>query len=103
MPQTQYPAKNWSSVMLFDCDHDANRRLTLWDVNHRPGRDLHRFYWLHESEVGTLHPRWNQLVGVQPEIKSEGIVHWTLGSCWLDGWQGGPHDAMWLKARDELL
>ena len=33
--QNAYPRKNWSSVMLFNCDHPANRRLSLWDVNHR--------------------------------------------------------------------
>src|SRR6185369_9152524 len=47
--QTIYPRKNWSSVMLFDCDHPANRRLSLHDINTRPGRDLHRLYWLNDA------------------------------------------------------
>jgi lipopolysaccharide biosynthesis glycosyltransferase len=33
-----YSRKNWSSVMLFNCDHPANRRLSLSDVQERPGR-----------------------------------------------------------------
>ena len=99
MAQTSYPRKNQSSVMLFNCDHPANRRLSLWDVNNRPGRDLHAFYWLNYDEIGFLDPKWNQLVGVKTHIRPEGIVHWTLGSCWIEGWQGGPYDDLWLEAK----
>jgi len=41
--QTRYARKNWSSVMLFNCDHPANQALTTELVNSVPGRDLHRF------------------------------------------------------------
>lgn len=101
MDQTQYGRKNWSSVMLFNCDHPDNQRLSLWDVNHRPGRDLHQFYWLDDDKIGNLQRKWNQLVGVQPEIRAEGIVHLTLGGPWFDGWTGGPWDEMWLAERDK--
>ena len=87
--------------MLFNCDHPANQRLSLWDVNHRPGRDLHQFYWLDDDKIGNLQRKWNQLVGVQPEIRAEGIVHLTLGGPWFDGWTGGPWDEMWLAERDK--
>jgi len=96
MAQTQYPRKNWSSVMLFNCDHPANQRLSLWDVNNRPGRDLHNFYWLADDEIGMLPWRWNQLVGVHPTVKTEGIVHWTLGGPWFAGWVPQPYDDLWL-------
>ena len=97
--QEPYLRKNWSSVMLFNCDHAANRRLSLRDVNERPGRDLHRFYWLHDSEIGELRPYWNWLVDVQPRPKSLGIAHMTLGGDWLDGWVGGSFDEEWKAAR----
>jgi hypothetical protein len=44
--QTAYARKNWSSFILFNCDHPANRALTLEMVNTLPGRDLHRLCWL---------------------------------------------------------
>lgn len=93
-----YHRKNWSSVMLFNCDHPANRRLTLFDINTRPGRDLHRFYWLNDAEIGALDPRWNWLVDEQPRPENPGIVHMTLGGPWLPGWQGGSYDNEWLAA-----
>lgn len=96
--QTAYPGKNQSSVMLINCDHPANRRLTLWDVNHRPGRDLHAFYWLNPVEIATLCPAWNWLVGEQPRPERCGIAHFTLGGPFTPGWTGGPHDDLWLEA-----
>lgn len=103
--QTAYPRKNWSSVMLFNCDHAAHRRLSLRDINERPGRDLHAFYWLHDLEIGGLHPRWNWLVGVQPEAIymlpddfRDGIAHFTLGGPWLPDWKPAKHDDLWLRA-----
>ena len=97
--QVQYPFKNWSSVMLFDCDHPANRRLSLRDVNERPGRNLHAFYWLQDSEIGSLDARWNWLAGEQPEPSpGQGIVHFTRGGPWLPGWKRAEHDDIWLAA-----
>jgi hypothetical protein len=101
--QTVYPRKNWSSVMLFDCNHPANRRLTLHDINYRPGRDLHAFYWLHDSEIGTLHRKWNWLVNEQlcPDTGPY-IAHFTNGGPWIEGWHGAPYDNIWLEARNGI-
>lgn len=93
--QLPYPRKNWSSVMLFNADHGANRRLSLRDVNERPGRDLHRFYWLADEEIGGLHPAWNWLVDEQPRPLGVGIAHMTLGGPWIEGWKGGSFDDEW--------
>ena len=95
--QTSYFRKNWSSVMLFDTDHSAHRRLTLRDVNERSALDLHSFYWLHDDEIGELGPEWNWLVDVQPRPENLGIAHMTLGGPWLPGWQGGSFDDEWRK------
>lgn len=97
--QLLYPRKNWSSVMLFNCDHPANRRLTLQDVNERPGLDLHAFYWLSDNEIGALPGEWNWLVGVQEIPPSPKIAHFTLGGPWLPNWPGAVHDDIWLEAR----
>lgn len=96
--QTVYPRKNWSSVMLFDCLHPAHQRLSVRDVNERPGRDLHAFYWLHDDEIGGLDPRWNWLVGVQPKPERLGIAHFTLGGPWFPGWHGAEYDELWRAA-----
>lgn len=96
--QTSYPRKNWTSVMLVNCDHPANRRLSLQDVNERPGRDLHGLYWLNDSEIGELPAGWNWLVGVQPKPAELRIAHFTLGGPWIPGWSGAEHDEIWRDA-----
>ena len=48
--QSLYSRKNWSSVVLWNWAHPANRRLTLEMVNTLPGRDLHAFCWLDEGK-----------------------------------------------------
>jgi hypothetical protein len=94
--QRWYPRKNWSSVMLFNCDHPANRRLTLRDVNERTARKLHAFYWLNDLEIGELKPEWNWLVDEQPRPDKLGIAHMTRGGPWIPGWKGdGAFDAEW--------
>ena len=98
MQQTAYQRKNWSSVMLFNCDHPANRRISLRDVNERPGRDLHAFYWLHDSEIGDLPEQWNWLVGVQEKPEVAKIAHFTQGGPWLNGWEPAAYDELWLDA-----
>jgi hypothetical protein len=99
--QTAYSRKNWSSVCLWRVDHPANHRLSLRDVNERPGRDLHAFYHLHDDEIGALDPCWNVLVGVQEPPPNAGILHYTLGGAWLPGWKGGPLDDVWLAAANK--
>lgn len=76
--QTSYRCKNWSSVMLFNCDHASNRRLGPL-VNTAPGRDLHAFCWLDPSEIGELPPEWNYLIGVSERQTDPAIAHFTLG------------------------
>jgi hypothetical protein len=77
--QTRYQRKNWSSVMLFNCGHPANAALTTELVNTVPGRDLHRFCWLEDHQIGALPPEWNFLVGHSDADINPAIVHFTDG------------------------
>jgi hypothetical protein len=90
--QTVYSRKNWSSVMVFNCDHPANAALTVQLINSVPGRDLHAFCWLKDEEIGELHPRWNYLVGhtklyQEHNGDSPALVHWTDGYPLLKGYE----------------
>ena len=85
--QTQYSRKNWSSVMVFNCNHPANKRLTLDMINSLPGRDLHRFCWLEDDEIGELTPEWNYLVGYTKNVDNPKIVHFTEGTPDMPGYE----------------
>lgn len=97
--QTRYARKNWSSVMLFNCDHPANRRLNLTTLNQWPGRDLHALAWLADSEIGELPDDWNWLVNVREKPANPAIAHYTLGGPWFSDWERQPHDEIWLEAK----
>lgn len=86
--QLPYMRKNWSSVMLFNCDHPANKKLTPELVNSVPGRDLHQFTWLRDDEIGELSPEWNFLVGHhRADQWNPSIVHFTEGVPRIKGYE----------------
>jgi lipopolysaccharide biosynthesis glycosyltransferase len=84
--QSRYPRKNWSSVMLFNCGHPSNKILTKDLVNDetKDGAYFHRFSWLEDKEIGTLHHEWNYLVG--HHYLHDGppkLIHYTEGGPWF--------------------
>lgn len=97
--QTKYYRKNWSSVILWNTEHRANSKLTLEMVNSLPGRDLHRFCWLEDDEIGELPPCWNHLVGVDHVSNKTPpkLLHYTLGIPAMPGYEEGPWADVWLK------
>lgn len=98
--QTRYARKNWSSVMLFNLEHVSNVNLTVDLINSVPGRDLHRFCWLKDDEIGELPPEWNFLVGhTDPSINPK-IVHFTEGGPWLPGYENVPFADEWRGERN---
>lgn len=93
--QSRYPRKNWSSFMIFNCGHEANRRLTVDEVNTRTGRDLHRLCWLEDHEIGELGPEWNFLVGhTDPKVEPK-VVHYTDGGPWFSAFEDVPFADEW--------
>lgn len=95
--QLRYARKNWSSVMAFNLDHPSNDRLTVDLVNTVPGRDLHRFCWLDDSEIGEIGPEWNFLVGHTDPSVDPKIVHHTEGSPCMAGYENVAFADEWRK------
>ncbi len=97
--QSKYARKNWSSCMIFNCDHPANEGLTNELCNSVPGRDLHRFCWLDGADggdlIGDLDPAWNWLVGhSSPDIEPK-AVHFTEGIPDMAGYEKVPYADEW--------
>lgn len=75
-----YPRKNWSSVVLWNCAHPANRIVTPHFIEGATGAQLHRFTWLSDDLIGEIPMVWNWLpdeFGANSEAK---LLHWTLGT-----------------------
>ena len=97
--QTIYPRKNWSSVMLLNCDHPSNKKLTRDLINRVPGRDLHAFCWLEEDEIGELSVEWNYLVGHSKLDGNPAIVHFTDGVPDMPGYEDQEYADEWRAMR----
>lgn len=93
--QQHYTRKNWSSVMLWNLQHPAHERLTLEMANRLPGRDLHRFCWLQDDEIGDLPPEWNWLAGYSPAEMEPKAVHYTSGTPDMPGYENAPFADEW--------
>jgi len=75
-----YPRKNWSSVILWNCSSFPNRKLTPEFIQQSSGSELHRFSWLNDDRVGALPKEWNWLSDEYGVNNSAKIVHYTLGA-----------------------
>jgi hypothetical protein len=100
--QVRYARKNWSSLMLVNHAHPANARLTLDMVNQLPGRDLHRFCWLQDDEIGALPPVWNYLVGHTKGVRKPRLVHFTDGYPLMPGYQRCRYAPEWRREHEIL-
>jgi lipopolysaccharide biosynthesis glycosyltransferase len=80
-----YPRKNWSSLILWNCGHPKNAILTPEFIQSQPGSYLHRFSWLDDELIGRLDAEWNWLAIEYPENSNAKLIHYTLGTpCFKD-------------------
>jgi hypothetical protein len=95
--QTNYPRKNWSSFMLFNCEHPSTKTLTPEVINSQTGAYLHRMQWAADDEIGALPERWNWLEGwnEKPATGTPGAVHFTNGGPWFKDWQNVDYGDLW--------
>ena len=102
--QTSYPRKNWSSLMLFNCDHPAVKKLTPDVVNRETGAYLHRMQWAADDEIGALPVEWNWLEGWndKPASGTPKAVHFTRGGPWFENWQNVDYGDLWIAERKRM-
>lgn len=93
----KYPRKNWSSVMIMNCEYHHAHMLTPEYVSKAEGSALHQFQWTNDERVGALPAEWNVLVGHQPQDGAK-CLHFTNGL--PDVFQSGTQaDALWHQER----
>lgn len=75
-----YPRKNWSSLILWNCAHEKHKILKPEFIANQKGSFLHRFSWLEDNEIGELPLEWNWLAIEYPENSKAKLIHYTLGT-----------------------
>jgi len=94
-----YPRKNWSSVILWNCGNHPNRKLTPEFIEKSTGAELHRFTWIDDARVGELPKEWNWLpdeYGSNPDAK---LLHYTLGTPCFHEFADTPQAEEWHRER----
>lgn len=104
--QLQYYRKNWSSFVLWNCGHSANRRITPEKVNFMLGSDMHAFSWLEDDLIGSLPYRYNYISGISPRIPSEEqglpfVIHYTEGGPWFNECKDVPYAQLWTNEYED--
>lgn len=85
--QEPYPRKNWSSLVLWNCGHWQNRKVTPKFVNMMPGSALHSFCWLKDKDIGAIPEAWNWLEGHSSKAWEPKGVHYTRGVPSMPGYE----------------
>lgn len=94
-----YPRKNWSSVILWNCGHYGNRRLTPDYVKSASGEHLHRFQWLDEDRIGPLPKEWNWLATEYENNEDAKLIHYTLGTPCFPEYMSSDMAEVWHQER----
>jgi lipopolysaccharide biosynthesis glycosyltransferase len=94
-----YPRKNWSSVILWNCNSFPNRKLTPEFIQRATGSELHRFTWLDDERIGELPPEWNWLPDEYGVNKDAKLLHYTLGAPCFQEFADTPQGDEWHRER----
>ena len=94
-----YPRKNWSSVILWNCNSFPNRKLTPDFVQHATGSELHRFSWLEDHRIGELPSEWNWLPDEYGPNADAKLLHYTLGTPCFHEFADTPQANEWHRER----
>jgi lipopolysaccharide biosynthesis glycosyltransferase len=97
-PNQNYPRKNWSSVILWNCAHPKNRVLDPAFIQEHDGKFLHRFSWLDDAEIGALPKEWNWLAIEYPDNPAAKLVHYTLGTPCFEKYRNSAMTDLWQRS-----
>lgn len=75
-----YPCKNWSSVIIWNCSTFPNQKLTPSFIQNSTGAQLHRFSWIDNDRIGEIPMEWNWLDIEYDPNPSAKLIHYTLGT-----------------------
>jgi len=95
--QTQYPRKNWSSLML--CNNFELKVWTKEAAETESGAWLHRFEPIPDEKIGDIPEDFNVLDKMTGPTK---LLHYTSGGPWLAGCEDAAHADVWHEYRREF-
>ena len=98
-----YPRKNWSSVILWNCAHPKHKILMPDFIANQTGKYLHRFSWLNDDDIGELPAEWNWLAIEYPENRKAKLIHYTLGTPCFKDYRNTEMSDVWHETQQRII
>ena len=98
-----YPRKNWSSLILWNCEHKSHKVLTPDFIQNQSGAFLHRFSWIKDEEIGSLDKEWNWLAMEYEEKEYINLIHYTIGTPCFKEYEKTSLSSYWKKSFLNML
>lgn len=99
-PNRDYPRKNWSSLMLLNCEHSAWAHWSPGFVEAARGVEILQ---MKSQILGELPNEWNRLVDEGQPVEGAKILHFTAGIPAFPHYAKTPGADLWFAARDQML
>jgi hypothetical protein len=87
-PNIDYPRKNWSSLMLINCEAPE------W-ASPAEGKEAHQFKGFASDRIGALPAKWNCLVDEGQNPEGALLLHWTAGIPAFHNYTDAPQADKW--------
>jgi hypothetical protein len=100
--QTNYTRKNWASLMLINCAHEAWREKTPTKVAGSDPLQQLQFADFQADEIGELPPEWNVLVDEGQSDAGAKLLHWTAGIPRFKHYQNARRSKDWFVEFDAM-
>ena len=98
-----YPRKNWSSLILWNCNHASHKILNPEFIQKQTGAFLHRFSWIKDDEIGEIEKEWNWLAMEYEEKNDIKLIHYTIGTPCFEEYQNKSLASYWKKSFLNML
>lgn len=100
--QSNYPRKNWASVMLLHCEHPAWKSVDQqYIASATPGKML-ELRFLDDNCIGELPKEWNVLVDEGQDHVGAKLLHWTAGIPGFKRYHNAARAHEWFAAHYEM-
>jgi hypothetical protein len=100
--QSNYSRKNWASMMLINCEHEAWEWIDPASIADSRPLDLLQLRFCGDS-IGNLPACWNVLADESDPMEGAKLLHYTAGSPAFPMYRGSPGAAEWYAQRKIML
>ena len=95
----QYPRKNWSSLIVFNCD--KLKHMTKEYVDKATASHLHELRWVDDNALGNIPDNYNVLVGTHDTLGARAL-HYTNGGPWFKEYTNSEKSLDWWTVYESL-